>query len=239
MDMGRLKQSVLSRYSSMEAVEIYAQRSLDGLRNWERLIVERFMHSSTVLSIGCGGGRESFALEALGYKVYGLDISEPQIASANAKKRELGSNAHFLVYDGSSIPFPDASFWSITMWSQVLGNVPGSQHRLGLLDECFRVLEVQGILSVSVHDRERTMRLLRDSRDEYKELVAGESGDLLCSRSSGSECYWHYFTQEELRRQCRDAGFSVAFESTSDQMGQDWDNLDIIVCRKEGAAFAL
>lgn len=235
MDVGRMKQTVLTRYSSKEDVDIYAKRSTDGLRNWEKLIVEKFMLPAKVLSIGCGGGRESFALEALGYEVYGIDISERQIDSANAKKREFGSDAHFLVYDGSNIPFPDAFFGSITMWSQVLGNVPGSQQRLRLLREGFRVLEARGTLSVSVHDRERTMRLLQNSKDEYKELAGGESGDLLYAGSIDNECYWHYFTQKELRCQCGDAGFSIALETTSDQMGQDWDNLDIIVCRKERA----
>ena len=50
--------------------------------------------------------------------------------------------------------------------------------------------------------------------------------------SSGVACYWHYFTEEELRRLCIEAGFAIALQSTSDQMGQDWDNLDILVCRK-------
>lgn len=232
MELERLKKSVLSRYSSEEDVKVYAQRSAEGFRNWERLIVEKFMLPTKVLSIGCGGGRESFALESLGYDAHGLDISEEQIASANERKLACGSNAHFHVYDGSSIPFPDACFGSVTMWSQVLGNVPGSQQRHRLLRECLRVLVDHGILSISVHDLKRSMRRLRDSADEYRELEGGEPGDLLLATSSGIECYWHYFTQEELRHQCSEAGFTIALETTSDRLGQDWDNLDIVVCRK-------
>lgn len=236
MDVERLRDTVLTRYSSKDDVGIYANRATEGLRNWEKLIVKGYMLPSKVLSIGCGGGRESFALETLGYDVHGLDISKQQIDSANAKKRELGSKARFLSYDGLNIPFPDMYFGSITMWSQVLGNVPGSKCRLHLMSECFRVLKAEGTFSVSVHDRERTMRLVRDSEGEYQELSSGELGDILYKVASGLSCYWHYFTKEEIRQLCIDAGFSLLLLSTSDQMGQDWDNLNIVVCRKEGAA---
>jgi len=232
MNVGQLRESVLSRYSAEKDVGVYAKRSMDGLREWERRLVEKFMNPSEVLSIGCGGGRESFALEALGFVAYGLDISEQQIASANSKKSEIGSIAQFLTYDGYSIPFQETCFGSITMWSQVLGNVPGSGQRLKLLRECFRVLRADGTLSVSVHDRERTMRILRNSGAEFAEVDGGEPGDLLYATGPGVYCYWHYFTPAELRFQCMDAGLTVIMESTSDQMGQEWGNLNIIVCTK-------
>lgn len=188
MDVARLRKTVLSRYSTEEDVEAYARRSMDGLRNWEKKVIERFMSPDRVLTIGCGGGRESFALEALGYAVYGLDISARQIDSANRKGRRLGSHANFLVYDGCHIPFQDNCFLAGTMWSQILGNVPGSAERLNLLRESLRVLSTDGTLSISVHDRGRTMRLIQEKGIQYEELSQGDPGDLLCATGAG--VYW-------------------------------------------------
>ena len=199
---------------------------------WEKRIVDCFMSPTRVLSIGCGGGRESFALERLGYEVYGTDISEEQVESADKNRRRLGSGAVFSQFDGRRLPFSDAFFGSITLWSQVLGNVPGSHQRLSLMGECHRVLEKDGLLSISVHDREKTMRRLQDAGDEYEQLAGGKSGDLLLETQAGIQCYWHYFSQCELRDLCLDAGFRIVLESTSDKLGQDWDNLNIVACRK-------
>jgi SAM-dependent methyltransferase len=188
MDLEQLKASVLARYSSKEDVEIYNRRSRQGLRKWEKSIVDHFMVPTKVLSIGCGGGRESFGLEKLEYEAYGIDISKEQIESANGKKRELNSTAEFLLFDGRKLPFADVFFGSITLWSQVLGNVPGSHQRLNLLRECYRVLEIDGIISISVHDREKTMRLLQDGGDESVEPESGECGDLLLVTQGGVIC---------------------------------------------------
>ena len=72
------------------------------------------------------------ALVSCGMLVSACDISEQQTASANARNLELGSGPHLLSYDGCSIPFPDTFFGSVSLWSQVLGHVPGSKQRLAL-----------------------------------------------------------------------------------------------------------
>ncbi len=231
MDLEQLQASVQARYSSKEDVEIYRRRSQQGLREWERSIVERFMVPTRVLSIGCGAGRESFALENLGYQAYGIDISKEQIESANTVRHQLGSSATFSLFDGGKLPFADAFFGSVTLWSQVLGNVPGSQQRLALLKECHRVLELNGRMSISVHDRAKTLRLLEDAGTEIADVAAGESGDLLLETRSGP-CYWHYFTPDELRDLCLDAGFTMLLEASSDELGQAWDNLQHVAAKK-------
>ena len=227
--------TVVSHFSSEEEVAHYKNRATEGLRRWEQEIVRRFMSSGKVLSVGCGGGRESFALEQLGYKPYGIDISEGQIASANQTKKRRSSSATFQAYSGADFPFPDGFFRSVTVWSQVLGNVPGKRKRLHMLKECHRVLEPNGIVSASVHDLEKTMKIVAEAGQHYIEPEDSESGDILLDESSGGACYWHYFTGPELRDLFEDAGFTVVEESTSDKMGQNWDNLNIIVCRKNRA----
>ena len=65
---------VRSRYSSQAQVAHYRNRAAQGLRKWEQTILNRYLGPTEILTIGCGGGRESFALEKLGYKVTGIDI---------------------------------------------------------------------------------------------------------------------------------------------------------------------
>ena len=127
--LDKLRASVLLRYSSKEDVEIYNKRIHEGLRDWEKTIVDRFMVPTRILSIGCEGGRESFALEKLGYEVYAVDITQEQIESANKNKRKLNSTAQFSLFNNQKLQFADSLFGSITMWSQVLGNVPGSDQK--------------------------------------------------------------------------------------------------------------
>jgi SAM-dependent methyltransferase len=231
VDRSRLEELVLARYSAPKEVRHYAERAGQGLRNWESHVVQMFMVPGRVLSLGCGGGRETFALERMGYVSYGVDISTQQIESAKRTRDRVGSTATFLVYDGSRLPFADEFFGSVTLWSQVLGNVPGTTERENLLEKCRGVLTRGGILSLSVHDREKTLVHLRDEGYRYSVPADGEAGDLLLD-TEGGPCYWHYFTGCEIRRACLRAGFEVVLQSTSDRLGQDWDNLHIVVCRK-------
>ena len=225
-----LRQTVVERYSSPVDVECYRRRVAEGLREWERRVVGRDMRPSSVLCIGCGGGRESFALEALGYEVTGMDMVAAQVESARAAARERHSTARFLVYDGKRLPFADQSFGAVTMWSQVLGNVPGASSRLALLCETRRVLSAGGVLSLSVHERAKTLALLESSGDRYRYPEEGEPGDLLIEAPSGGECYWHYFHADELEGICRDAGYREVKINTSGDLGQEWDNLLVAVC---------
>ncbi len=72
-----LQRGVLENYSTADAVEKYTQRVAEGLRKYEKAAIDQFFPlSGKVLVVGCGAGREAFALEALGYKVKGIDISE-------------------------------------------------------------------------------------------------------------------------------------------------------------------
>lgn len=52
---------------------------------------------STVLDVGCGGGRFCFALEQMGAEALGVDFSPNMIEECNRNKAELNSSANFEV----------------------------------------------------------------------------------------------------------------------------------------------
>ena len=58
------------------------------------------------LDLGCGEGRLSRDLKALGHDVTGIDLSPTMIAAARAADPEL----EFHVADATELPFEDASF---------------------------------------------------------------------------------------------------------------------------------
>jgi len=119
----------------------------------------------------------------------------------------------------------------VTLWSQVLGNVPGQRTRLELLTEAFRVLRPSGKLTLSVHDRDRTLPLVDQTK--ASRLDDPEPGDL-CLREDDEDTtrYWHYFEAAELRRLCHEAGFArVDIVHTSD-LGQQWGNVLVAGCTR-------
>ena len=224
---------VLQHFSRPLEIERYRKRVAEGLRNWEKEILRRYMRPGTVLNIGCGGGRESFALHSLKYAATGVDIVEAELESARKSAAELGKPISFLIYDGTKLPFGDEAFEAITLWSQVLGNVPSSSRRHGLLTECHRVLEHEGILSLSVHERESTHQLLQGGNYTVELLDHTlEEGDLIVGEPDNSRCYWHWFTQDELHLLCKSAGYEKVEIFTTGELGESWNNLLVAVCWK-------
>ena len=106
-----------------------------------------------VLVVGCGAGREVFALEGLRFRAVGVDISEELIGIAGEEAHRRASGSGFVLIDGVALPFADAAFDAVVLWAQVLGHIPGVASRQALLGEVRRVMRPRGVISLSVHDR--------------------------------------------------------------------------------------
>lgn len=102
-----------------------------------------------ILDLGCGDGNSARFFRAYfpEARVYGIDVSAKSIDVA--KKRRLG-NCTFQVYDGSNIPFEDKAF-DVVFVAGVFHHV-ASQHHIGLLRECRRVVKRSGQLYVFEHN---------------------------------------------------------------------------------------
>ncbi len=101
------------------------------------------------LDIGCGGGRYSIALSLLGAKsVTGVDVSSSGISDAKSRADKLSiSNTHFLVYDGSLLPFEDEVF-DCVIWSGVLMHMEFPELST---QEVSRVLKQGGLVYMLVY----------------------------------------------------------------------------------------
>jgi len=220
---------VRDSYSTPAAVAKYHARIEQGLRIWEETVVRQyFPECGAVLVVGCGAGREVLALERLGYSMTGVDISPPLLEVARQAAADRRSSAHFQLVDGVALPFADESYDAVTLWSQLLGNVPGAAGRLSLLREGRRVLRPGGVLSLSVHDRCRTLPQLEP--DWILSTGDPEPGDLYLQADEDTSRYWHYFDMDEVRSLCRGAGFADAMVVHTSDLGQHWDNVLVAVC---------
>jgi SAM-dependent methyltransferase len=115
------------------------------------------------LDIGCGEGRLSRDLTALGHRFIGLDASPTLIEAARAKSPEL----EFVEADAASLPLDDdAADLAIAFMS-----LQDIDDMAGAVREAARVLEPGGRLVVAVHPINSGHELDREHPERPLELV--------------------------------------------------------------------
>ena len=211
-------------FSEKERVADYNKRVKRGLLAWEKTVLRDYMEpSGVVLDVGCGCGREAFALYDQGYTVIGIDLSVAQIKQAKQNAAATGRCIDFQVCDGLHYNFPNDTFDNIIIWQQVLGNVPGHENRVNVLKEARRVLRPGGRIVVSVHDCDNCLAMAK------KQGIVLEKGEQ--ERDFIFEgCHWHYFTKEELEAHFAEADLCVLRCDDASGFGMSEDWASIIVC---------
>ena len=146
---------VIVKFSEHALLKEMNERASKGLWEWEsRVVEEHFPRKGSVLDIGCGCGREAIALAKMGYEVFAVDVAPKQVAIAKENARREQVEITFAQSDGVSIPFGDACFDVIVLWTQVLGNIASRTEQLRLLQSCRHSLALYGLVSASVHERD-------------------------------------------------------------------------------------
>lgn len=100
-----------------------------------------------VLDFGCGVGRLSNPLAALGHTVVGVDIAEGMVLRADAANQHP-ERLRFLTYDGYTLPFADGEFDAVVSLF-VLQHMPPPV-QLRCLVELLRVLKPGGVLGIQL-----------------------------------------------------------------------------------------
>ncbi len=185
-------------YEDKKNVDEMVHWDKGSLKKWEQAVVGFFPKEAKILDVGCGMGREAFALSDMGFSIIGIDISEEVIKQVTQLSMQKCYDIPYLKYDGHTLPFDDGSFEVVIIWAQTFGIMHGAAYRNDFLNECKRVLKKGGLLSFSGHDY--TFEI-----ENYKQYMNGRK----FYPYANAEIYWETFMPEELTRYAEDVGFSI------------------------------
>ncbi|OGM27013.1 hypothetical protein A3D00_01930 [Candidatus Woesebacteria bacterium RIFCSPHIGHO2_02_FULL_38_9] len=130
---------------------LYEKRGLEKKESdfWKydrnKMLPEFFPHTADnkkILDLACGSGEVASFFASLGYKVWGIDISENSIK--NVKRLNIG-NFRVKDLDDGKLPY-ETSFFDAVFWGDGIEHVFNPE---GVLKEVKRVLKPKGVVVVS------------------------------------------------------------------------------------------
>jgi 2-polyprenyl-3-methyl-5-hydroxy-6-metoxy-1,4-benzoquinol methylase len=186
-----------------------------GLWAWESAIIARyFRNCKRLLLIGAGGGREVLALRRLGYEVNGFECNSELVRVANTLLNEEGLSASIRFEPPDMCPNSNASRpiydGLIVGWGAYM-LIRGHDKRVAVLRKMRAEVNAGAPLLVSFFSRSPKTKQFLVSMAVGNSLrwVLGreniELGDALEPE------YVHYFSQEEITGELRDAGFMLEY----------------------------
>ena len=200
--------AVTQKFNEEEEVFYHAQRAFDGLDEQEQHLVEHYMRRrGRVLNIGCGAGREAFALAELGFEVVGVDVAPRMVEAASRIAASRGQDIHFEVKSATNLDDLPQSFDYVFMAEGVYSLIPTRDVRIDVLRKIGKLLAPDGTLLFSALYR-RAAVLSRVSLYSVFRRIAkrfldrrlhAEPGDTLVRYVSPASkvstlCYMHLFT---------------------------------------------
>lgn len=208
----------ISAYYEQEGVaEKYRYATADGLDDRERDAIERYFTDSNarVLDVGCGTGRTTKSLDAMGFETVGIDLTEPFVEEA----RSVVPDADFSAGDARSLPFGDEAFQYVLFSYNGIDDIAPEEDRHQVLREVHRVLNPGGVFVFG--SRNRWSTYVPSSFDlagarQYVEFWArnlrrgrlGSRYKLDNAVEDGPELR-HFVRPAAQKRQLRNCGFEV------------------------------
>jgi SAM-dependent methyltransferase len=123
---------VVARFSTDAELTFYRQQALAGFEPDELEAIEAAPRGGRALVIGCGSGREAFALEKRGFEVTGTDLSRAMLANAREMAAALGSRVTFVE---GTWPRLAHTFDLILVTTGLVNHLPGRANRVRFFQE--------------------------------------------------------------------------------------------------------
>lgn len=198
--------------SAWEKLPAYSEPAhvRSGLMVWEQQAYGRLKPRSLIGLIGCGAGRDLFALANLGHTVDGLDCSASAIAEAKVYAAQMGVATRLTCGDAASFVFPQPSYDAFIFSWRTFGCIPDANQRITALRLLSEKLKPDGLVILSfvpyAGEGRRFIRLARAIGRATGNPDLPTDGDIFDSRTLMCE---RFFILEELEAEARMAGFRV------------------------------
>jgi len=190
-----------------------------GLWNSEEYVIDKYFNKNeSILDLGCGTGRTTFALYKRGYtKITGLDLSEEMLDVARKIRDKMKLEIDFIQGNVLELPFSDNQFDNALFSFNGLMQIPKRTNRVKALKEIKRVLKPDGIFIFTTHDRNRGEEFKEFWQKEKKKWEKGiqdkrlfEYGDRITStKNNNSELFIHLPTCKEVVNTLKKSGFTL------------------------------
>ena len=207
-----------------------------GLWESEKYVFNKYFtdKDKSILDIGCGAGRTTFALYELGHhNIIGLDLTPEMIDSARDLNKKRGTDIEFITGDATDLNFADNSFDYALFSFNGLMQIPKRANRIQALKKIRRVIKPGGIFIFTTHDRENNENYKEFWEKEEKLWAEGkedkrlyEYGDkILPAGEDGRDTFIHFPDRQEIveclkeaRLQLLEDFYREAFIEESDEI---------------------
>jgi len=207
------------KYNNYSEIEFLKRMAPLGLEDYEEIIVDKYCKKDgDTLVIGCGAGRESFALAKKKLHVTGIDIVEKLVRICHNEGKEKNIKADFLTMNGCHLGFKKESFDYIILFGQLISLIPFRENRINTLKECKRILKDNGLIIFTTHSRERNLKekLKWTIINFIRKISSGklQEGDKLVSAISGyhlseEKIFMHLYTSQEALKDIKLSGLQL------------------------------
>ncbi len=212
------------KYMQPEEVVVFTRHVEQGLHSYEKKITAEYLPAGgRVLDVGCGAGREAFALYEMGCRdITALDLSPAMIDAARCENKKRGYQIDFQEADICKYSENcTIRYDMVLMLTQLICHIPGRAARIKLLTSLGRLLTDNGVIIFSTHNRHegdryrfhwgllgyfmKVGRALRLTRMELGDILATQVSEA----DSAKKAFLHIFTIEEVMAEVEASGLRL------------------------------